>query len=44
VEGNELHVFPYGGHGYGMRPSRQPIAKWPARASEWMNSMGWLAK
>ncbi len=44
VEGNELHVFPYGGHGYGMRPSKQPIAKWPARASEWMNSMGWLAK
>ena len=44
VKGNELHVYPFGGHGYGMRPSGHPVATWPARAGEWMKAMGWLKK
>jgi len=44
VKGNELHVYPFGGHGYGMRPSDHPVVTWPARAGEWMKAMGWLKK
>lgn len=38
----ELHLFSEGGHGFGMRDNRQPINQWPARAAEWMGSMGLL--
>jgi acetyl esterase/lipase len=44
VKGNELHVYPFGGHGYGMRPSDHPVVTWPARAGAWMKAMGWLKK
>jgi len=39
VKGNELHVYPFGGHGYGMRKSTHPVSKWPARAAEWLHSL-----
>ena len=39
----ELHLYPTGGHGYGMRPSRSNVMHWPQRASEWMDSLGVLA-
>ncbi len=42
VEGNELHVYPFGGHGYGMRKLGTPVSQWPTRAASWMKSMGWL--
>ncbi len=42
VEGNELHIYPFGGHGYGMRSSKNFVSKWPSRAKDWMSSMGWL--
>ena len=42
VEGNELHVYPFGGHGYGMRQLGTPVSQWPTRAASWMKSMGWL--
>ena len=44
VKGSELHVYPFGGHGYGMRPSNHPVVTWPARAGQWMKAMGWLKK
>jgi acetyl esterase/lipase len=27
----ELHIFATGGHGYGMRPSKNPCSQWPKR-------------
>ena len=42
VKGSELHVYPKGGHGYGLRPSANPVVTWPKRASAWMNSIGIL--
>jgi acetyl esterase/lipase len=36
----ELHLYASGGHGYGLRPSTQPITTWPKRAEEWMRSLG----
>jgi acetyl esterase/lipase len=34
----ELHIYPEGGHGYGLRPSSDGVTTWPQRASEWMRS------
>ncbi|MSU20391.1 MAG: alpha/beta hydrolase [Pedosphaera sp.] len=39
---SELHVYPTGGHGYGLRPSKHLVTTWPQRASEWMRSRGLL--
>jgi acetyl esterase/lipase len=38
----ELHLYARGGHGFGIRPSTQPCATWPARCEEWMRSRGIL--
>jgi acetyl esterase/lipase len=41
----ELHVYPAGGHGYGLRPSANPVStEWPKLAGEWMRSQGWLKR
>lgn len=32
----ELHVFPTGGHGYGLRPSGNAVETWPALAGAWL--------
>ena len=40
----ELHIYPTGGHGYGLRPSDHAITTWPARAAEWMEKRGLLKK
>ena len=44
VKGSELHVYPKGGHGYGLRPSEHPVVTWPARAADWMKAIGLLRK
>ena len=38
----ELHICAKGGHGFGMRKSKDPISDWPARCGEWMQSIGLL--
>jgi len=38
----ELHVYPTGGHGYGLRPNGQEVTTWPQRAAEWMGARGLL--
>ncbi|MFY9923494.1 MAG: alpha/beta hydrolase [Opitutaceae bacterium] len=38
----ELHVYPSGGHGYGLRPTRDFVTSWPQRAADWMRSRGLL--
>ena len=40
----ELHIYPTGGHGYGLRPSDHAVTTWPARAAEWMEKRGLLKK
>jgi len=39
---SELHVYPTGGHGYGLRRSEHFVTTWPDRAADWMRSRGWL--
>ena len=38
----ELHVYSTGGHGYGLRPSKELVTNWPQRAADWMRSRGLL--
>ena len=38
----ELHVYPTGGHGYGLRPGEHAVTTWPQRAAEWMQVRGLL--
>ncbi len=40
----ELHLYPTGGHGYGLRPSASLVTTWPARAGDWMRSQGLLMR
>lgn len=40
----ELHVYPAGGHGYGLRSSAQTVTTWPARAEQWLRSLGVLER
>jgi acetyl esterase/lipase len=36
----ELHVYPKGGHGFGIRGTRGlPLAEWPRLALTWMSSL-----
>jgi acetyl esterase/lipase len=36
----ELHVYPVGGHGYGLRPTEKLVTTWPLRAADWMRTLG----
>lgn len=38
----EIHVYPSGGHGYGLRPTTNPVTRWPDRATDWMRAQGLL--
>jgi acetyl esterase/lipase len=36
----ELHVFPTGGHGYGLRKTKESVTSWPQRLEEWFVARG----
>jgi acetyl esterase/lipase len=38
----ELHLYPRGGHGFGLRRTDAACTQWPDRAAEWMRTQGWL--
>ena len=38
----ELHIYSKGGHGYGLRPSDNPVSSWPSRLEDWLKTSGWL--
>jgi acetyl esterase/lipase len=40
----ELHVYPTGGHGYGLRPTKDLVTTWPQRAADWMRSRGLITR
>jgi acetyl esterase/lipase len=41
---SELHVFPKGGHGYGLRSSKFPVTTWPKLCADWLKSSGLLKR
>jgi acetyl esterase/lipase len=38
----ELHLYPNGGHGYGLRRTAATVTTWPDRVTDWMKASGWL--
>ncbi len=38
----DLHIYSKGGHGFGLRESKDPASTWPARCAEWLKREGWL--
>ncbi len=39
----ELHAYTKGGHGYGMRPSENPVSTWNQHLHAWLETSGFLA-
>jgi acetyl esterase/lipase len=40
----ELHIFAKGGHGYGLRPSADPVSGWPKLCEQWMRVAGLMGR
>jgi acetyl esterase/lipase len=40
----ELHIYPTGGHGYGLRPTKEAVTHWPKRAGHWLKEIGILGE
>jgi acetyl esterase/lipase len=40
----EAHIYPVGGHGYGLRRTDKFVTTWPDRVADWMRGNGWLTK
>lgn len=40
----EVHLYPTGGHGYGLRANEHQATSWPKRCEQWMASSGFLSK
>jgi acetyl esterase/lipase len=36
----EMHLYAHGGHAFGLRPTSNPITRWPALVEAWMNTIG----
>lgn len=38
----EMHLYPKGGHGYGLRRTADDVTTWPDRVGDWLKASGWL--
>lgn len=38
----ELHLFPHGGHAFGLRRTKQPITEWPVLVERWLERVGMI--
>ena len=38
----EMHLYAEGGHGFGLRPTRFPIAQWPQLVEKWLRAIGMI--
>jgi acetyl esterase/lipase len=36
----EMHLYAQGGHAFGLRPSKLPIAQWPQLVEHWLHDIG----
>ena len=41
---SELHIYPTGGHGYGLRRSEHQVTTWSDRAADWMRGRGFIPR
>ena len=40
----ELHIYPTGGHGYGLRKTKEPVTSWPERLEEWLKARAFAGR
>lgn len=40
----EMHLYPTGGHGYGLRRTEHRVTTWPDRVADWLETGGWLRR
>jgi acetyl esterase/lipase len=40
----EMHLYPSGGHGYGLRRTRDAVTSWPQQAEQWLRGLGMLER
>src|SRR3984885_1996382 len=40
----EMHLYAQGGHAFGLRPSKLPIAQWPRLVETWLGTIGKISK
>jgi len=40
----EMHLYAQGGHGFGLRASKYPIAEWPQLVETWLKTIGMTPK
>jgi acetyl esterase/lipase len=40
----EMHLYPTGGHGYGLRRNEHLVTTWPDRVTDWLKVGGWLRR
>jgi acetyl esterase/lipase len=40
----ELHIYAHGGHGFGLRPTKDPITKWPHLVDTWLRTIGMVSQ
>ena len=40
----EAHIYSVGGHGYGIRPSTNPVSNWHLQLEAWMRASGLMAR
>jgi acetyl esterase/lipase len=38
----EMHLYAEGGHAFGLRPTKNPITRWPALVETWLRTIGML--
>lgn len=38
----EMHIYPKGGHGYGLRPTERAVTLWPKQVEVWIKQLGVL--
>jgi acetyl esterase/lipase len=38
----EMHLYANGGHAFGLRPTANPITRWPVLAETWMRTIGMI--
>jgi acetyl esterase/lipase len=36
----ELHLYPHGGHAFGLRRTKEPITAWPRLVDSWLDALG----
>jgi acetyl esterase/lipase len=39
----EMHLYAQGGHAFGLRPSKLPVAQWPGLVETWLGTIGMIS-